>query len=458
MKQKILYLALGALMSVTSLTHGMQVTRTAPRFLNEPSFVTVIRKLFMPAFTRLSNPQGAANIAGNPTSFAPVPFWFQTPNGNAKLGVSVATGVAAATVITLLIAWYLIDNHYSKPSRIRSVGDTVVNTGFTTAKRCLFVMGNALLFGVSFWVLESCLLYTLEKTFGLSVNNPQMYNILLTVLAASFYVMITQAVKEKWKVKLPKTISAPRPVAKPQEAFHATWEKGAKEVPELRGEAPTALQDFLADGEHPEALDQLTQPILIKGKAGSGKTQLVDDIRTKANKYCDLPVSNVLLSRCKTTDDAYNFIAQAMVQASKEAYHRGKDKALLIIDDIDKTRNEQFIHGLFENLRNTQENPIKIIVIATATRDDVMREWQHKFAVCQLENSNNPAEQDTPRRSISFGGSTIQQELAPELHTTQVPVSSSALITDGSQETGEDFLQTREKNMQSSSSSSSSAT
>lgn len=455
----------------------MQVAQTTPRFLGTPSFVAVVQKLFTPLF-RLSNPQGATTIAGNPTSFAPVPFWFQTPNGSGKLGISAPTAAAAATVVGLLVIWYLIDEYNKAHSTVRTVGNAVVTTSFSTVKRCLFVMANAILFGVTFWVLESCFLYTLEKVFHISVNNPQMYNILLTLLAASFYVMITQVVKEKWKQKVPVTIGAPR-VVKPKENFEPTF---VGEVPLLHGEAPTeTLQDFLGDGENAaNSLDLLIKPILILGNAGSGKTELLHNITTKANNYCQLPVHELIVSHCKPSEDALLFIELAINNVINDARHRGQTKGFLLIDDVDQAPNPYLIQALTHYLRHYAfaNNPIKIIVIATAT--NITRRLRQKFDWCELSGGEDPEEQEPlPQKSVSFSGnesfSSLHRQFRPqieafsspnatsaakqafdsELHTEHASASTSAATTTHAEQ--EDLLETIQKNFQSTSSSSSSA-
>ncbi len=392
MKRFVFYLALTAALSSTNITHTMQVAQplahAAPRFFNEPSFVKALRLAVAPFLTtRLSTPTGAANGA-NPMPII-VPAWWSTPNSNGKIGMSLATASVIATAFAIFVIWYIHDEYYKRHSTTRTLGGAIINTGFTTVKRCLYVMGNALLFGLAFWGLESCFLYGLEKIFQISVNNPQMYNILLTVLAASFYVMITEVVKEKWKTKKTVSISAQRDTT-PKDTVPFIGSFPAAAVPDL-------FQNFLINKTYPSTFEQdHKKPILIIGTAGAGKTILLHDIQSKANSYFDIPCHSLILAYCNSNGTARKDIEQAVSNLAQDAHSRGQDKGILFIDDIDQAHNKHLMQDLTQylewyHLNDEPKTHVKIIVIATATLTDDMGKWRHKFELCPLQNFPIPA-------------------------------------------------------------------
>lgn len=398
MKRFVFCFAFTAALSYTNSSHNMQVARPFAQatscFFNEPSFVRALRLAAAPFLTtRLSTPTGAANGA-NPMPII-VPAWWSTPNSNGKIGMSLATASAIATAFAIFVIWYIHDEYRKKNSTTRKLGGAVINTGFTTVKRCLYVMGNALLFGLAFWGLESCFLYGLEKFFQISVNNPQLYNILLTVLAASFYVMITEVVKEKWKKQKRITISTPRDTTPKGDSVFTH---------KFPGQMPAPFDRFINGTCNDSAFDAINKAILVVGAPGTKKTILLHDVQEKATSL-DLPCHQLILANCNLKGSARTCIEKAVNNLIDDARERGSNRGILLIYDIDRAHNDFLAQDLAQYMREyafmregspDKAKMVNVIVIASATRTDKLKEKDllQEFEQYELQSQQALARQN----------------------------------------------------------------
>lgn len=366
MKRFVFCFAFTAALSYTNISHSMQVarplTQAAPCFFNEPSFVKVIRAIFAPAFTRLNNPTGST-VAGNPMPII-MPAWYATPQGNGKMGISLATAAAVTTAIVILALWYAKDAYYRNDSYVRSSGSYVLRTGLLTTKMCLTTIGKILLVGLVFWGLESTFFYALERVFHISVNNPQMYNILLTLMAAGFYAMITNEVKKAYQQE--GRISWSRPIYPAKDENYQ---------PKFKGNP--ILQNIQGLLDNPAAFTA-SDPLLIVGGKKSGKSILVKDIERLAQEK-SIPCCSIPLTQFRLKD--ISKIQKLFSSAHKEAGYYHKQQAILFVEGVDEAQKDiirELLRCAEQEFGNT-----KVLIVATA-RDASRVIYSDKFEKIDL--------------------------------------------------------------------------
>lgn len=366
MKRYIIGCILGAAVIGSHTCNAMHATQTAPRFFNEPSFVKVIRALFTPILTRLAPAPGG--VAGaNPMPII-VPAWW-TAGGNGKIGMSAATAAALTSLFIVTIGafvyWkYIKGQGYSPWGLTKRGASATRDTLFSTAGLCLTTMGKVLLFGLSFWIFESAIFYTLERMFHISLNNPQLYNILLTLMAAGFYALITNSVKENMREARIATSIPQEYVPIKDVDFQASFSQNADENRQI----PLGPVTRFISQNNANAFN-LCKPLLIIGQANSGKTDLLNDILTKARtESYGIPCLHLK----KTKTNSYAHAQKAFEDALLTAEHRGKDKVIIAIDDLDHGVTKKFIDALItQSKENTRQlraktTSIKVIILATA--------------------------------------------------------------------------------------------